>query len=319
MDPSTSDPAAAKAATRPTHDPPSQPLDDSIYLPLIFKGSPPPPTDWLGYFNYIRGLGALPALIENPSWSDGCVKHSRYMVKNDVIEHNETPGNPWYTPEGQAAAQSSNLMVSSSMSTTDIDAIDGWMTAPFHGVGMIDPELLQTGFGSYREAIGSWRMGACLDVLRGDGIIPPSVTFPVRWPGSGAGMPYTYFNGSEFPDPLTSCPGYSAPTGPPVYLLVGTGGATINVTAHSFSQGATPLAHCMINETNYSNPNASYQSLGRAVLGGRDAIVIIPRNPLASGASYTVSITNNGATHTWTFSVSSSIQTDRLTTPALIR
>jgi hypothetical protein len=77
------------------------------------------------------------------------------MVKNGVIIHDEDPANQWYNPEGHAASGSSNLMVSSSTSATDEDAIDLWLSGPFHGVGVIDPSLLQTGFGSYREAVGS--------------------------------------------------------------------------------------------------------------------------------------------------------------------
>ena len=110
---------------------------------------------WLGYINFLRSLGQLPPLTENSSWSYGCGLHARYMVKNGVIIHDEDPANQWYTPEGHAASGSSNLMVSSSTSATDEDAIDLWLSGPFHSVGVIDPSLLQTGFGSYREAVGS--------------------------------------------------------------------------------------------------------------------------------------------------------------------
>ncbi|GAH44015.1 unnamed protein product, partial [marine sediment metagenome] len=41
----------------------------------------------------------------------------------------------------------------------------------------------------------------------------------------------------------------------------------------------------------------------------RDAIILIPRNPLTPGASYTVSITVSGQTHTWSFTVSSTAKT----------
>lgn len=59
--------------------------------------------------------------------------------------------------------------------------------------------------------------------------------------------------------------------------------------------------HCVFDETNYTNPDSSAQSLGRSILNSRDAIVIMPREPLVSGARYTVSITVNGTEYTWSF------------------
>ena len=268
----------------------------------------PPSGDWLGYVNYYRALAGLPALSENSTWSDGCWLHARYMVKNDYVGHSEDPGNPWYTVEGAEAAASSNVMASSSTSATDEGAIDSWMRGPFHAVGILDPALQQTGYGSYREAIGTWQMGAALDVLRGLGSVPPSVEFPVRWPGDGVTVPLTAYLGGETPDPLTSCPGYSVPSGLPLIVQIGSGGLTPNVTAHAFSQGGTPLEHCVFDEIDYTNPNPSHQSLGRGVLDMRDAIVLIPRQPLTPGATYTASITTNGETYTWSFTVSSVAQ-----------
>jgi hypothetical protein len=229
-------------------------------------------------------------------------------VKNDYIGHSEDPGNPWYTAEGLAAAQNGNVMVSSGSTDPDSDAIDLWMTGPFHGVGLIDPQLLQSGFGSYREADGGWQMAATLDVLRGLGGLPPSVIFPVMWPGNNTTSYLTSYGGTEAPDPLTSCPGYSAPSGLPILLQIGSGSLTPSVTAHSFLRGGAVQEHCVFDETNYTNPNASYQSLGRSVLDSRDAIVLIPRSPLAAGSTYTVSITVNGSTHTWSFTVSDGAQ-----------
>jgi hypothetical protein len=178
------------------------------------------------------------------------------------------------------------------------------MQAPFHAVGMLDPQLSVVGYGSYREADGGWQMGAGLDVLRGLGSVPPAVEFPVKWPSDGKTVSLTAHWG-ESPSPLTSCPGYSAPSGLPIILQIGSGGLVPTVTAHSFTQDGTPLDHCVFDETSYTNPNGSLQSVGRSILNARDAIVLIPRQPLTRGASYTASITVNGQTHTWTFTVSS--------------
>jgi hypothetical protein len=223
------------------------------------------------------------------------------MVKNDYIGHDEDPANPWYSAEGDAAAGNSNVMVSSSTAYTDEQALDMWLTGPFHGVGVLDPQLISTGFGSYREADGGWQMGAALDVLRGLGALPPTVTFPIQWPGNGAVMPYRSYNGGEYPNPIQGC-GYTAPSGAPIYLMIGSGSLTPTVSAHALLQGSTPLEHCVYTEATFTLPgDPSGQSLGRSVLNSRDAVILIPRYPLAAGAVYTVSITANGVNYSWSF------------------
>jgi uncharacterized protein YkwD len=286
-----------------------------LFLPYIEKPEPTPtpsptatPTpqadpEWLLYVNQFRTLADLPHLTENPAWSYGGVLHSRYMVKEDDITHYENPSSPWYTQEGYDAGRYGNIAVSSSTTAPDRFAIDLWMTGPFHAVGIIDPKLAQTGFGSYRENVGLWKMGATLDVSRGRGSLSPGTTFPIPFPKEGGQTWLTRYSGNEFPDPLTSCSGYSAPSGPPIMLQLGGGSITPSVTASSFLRDGTPLDHCIFDETSYVNSNSSMQSLGRAVLHSRDAIVIMPRSPLSVGHTYTASITVNGATHTWSFSV----------------
>ncbi len=227
------------------------------------------------------------------------------MVKNDVIAHSEDPANSWYTPEGDLAAQNSDVMVSGSTLTTDADAIDIWMQGPFHAIGIIDPALAQSGFGSYREAIGYWHMGAVLDVIRGRGTIPLTVTFPISFPAPSQIMPLRAYNGHESPEPLTSCAGYSAPSGPPIILQLGNGSQSPNVTAHSFQDATSIRESCEFDETNYTNPNPGYEAVGRSILGGRDAVVVMPRAPLVAGETYTVSITADQQVYTWSFSVDS--------------
>ncbi len=273
---------------------------------FVTEAAPSPA--WLSHVNGYRTLAGLPLVAENPTWSDGCWKHARYMVKNDYVGHWEDPGNPWYTPEGAEAAGHSNVAVSSFVDRSDQSAIDWWMQAPFHAVAIVDPELLWVGYGSYREADGGWQMGAALDVSRGRIGSPPSSTFPLYWPSPGMDMPLVAFSGGEYPDPLTSCPGYGPPTGPAILLQLGPGDLTPAVGAHSFSQGGQPLDHCVFDETSYVHPNPSEQNTGRVILDSRDAVVLLPRQPLSPGLAYTVSLTVDGQTYTWTFTVSNTAQ-----------
>jgi len=276
------------------------------YLPVVLGPTPP---DWLVYVNQYREMANLPSVVANSDWSYGNVLHGRYSVKNDVLIHDEDPNNPWFTPEGQAAARASNLSGSDYVNATFIYAVDSWMQAPFHAVGILDPALYQVGYGDYREEDGSGlRMGAGLDVIRGLTTIPDTTEFPIMWPANGTTVSLLLHWG-EYPSPLTSCPGYNTPSGLPIILQIGAGDITPNVTSHSLSQNGQAIEHCVFDETNYVNPDGSLQNLGRGILNTRDAIVIIPRYPLTPGSTYDVVVSVNGNTYMWSFSVSNSAST----------
>ena len=262
-----------------------------------------PSVGWLDTINGIRKQSGIAALRENKAWSEACQLHSRYMVKNDVLTHSEDPGNQWYTHEGAAAAQNSNIMGSSDTRSADEEAIRLWISEPFHGIGLLDPQLELVGFGSFREDSGKWKMAAALDVASGNtNTEPPENTYPVLWPPNGGTTTIRSYGGSEWPDPLTSCPGYKTPTGPPIYLQIGSGNLIPEVTASTFQRGDKHLEHCIFDETNYLNPGTNNeQEIGRSSLNARDAIILIPREPLKAGATYKVSISVNEKTYTWSF------------------
>ena len=264
----------------------------------------PPEPPWLTYLNRFRTDTGLSPLVEIESWTYGGWLHGRYMVKNDYVGHHEDAGNPWYTPEGDEAASSGNVYVSWYANADDERPIDFWMTAPFHAISMLDPQLHSTGFGIYRENIGNWKTGATLDVIRGRGALPPGTTFPIPYPADGSVTWLAAYYGGEFPDPLTSCPGYSPPTGPPLMLQLGGGELTPQVVGHRLLDGGNQLPSCIYDETNYVNPDSSMQWTGRIVLNNRDAVVVMPRDPLTPGKSYTVEITTSEGTFSWSFTVS---------------
>ncbi len=252
--------------------------------------------DWLTYVNSVRAMANMPVVTENATWSAGAVKHNLYMIANGLT-HPETPGVPGYTPEGNDAGNNGNVFGGTGTYTFR-DAIDSWMTGPFHGAGIIDPMLSQSGF-AITASTPPGSTYATLDVLRGRQAPP---TYPVMFPGSGKSMPYLTYDGSESPDPLSGCAGYAAsqdaPTGAPIYLLLA---SAPNVSASSLSKdGAGNLAVCELDETNYTN--ADQQDLGRGVLAMRHAVILMPQAPLSAGV-YRVSITSGGAVYAWSFTV----------------
>ncbi|MEG4573861.1 Calx-beta domain-containing protein, partial [Microcoleus sp. N3A4] len=269
--------------------------------------------EWLSTLNFHRTAADLPPVRENPTWREGAVAHSRYGVKNNELTHYEEPGNQFYTPEGLKAGMNGNV----SSGKTDVGAIERLISIPFHALGMLDPRLTEVGFGAYREADGGIEAAATLPLEYGS--LPSSVQFPIMWPGNGQTIPASIRSFlAEYPDALTGTgnPPYTSPAGLPLLLQLGSGNVTPNVTAHSFSRGGTQLAHAVFDETNYVNPNngtaqiygpksqaKNDQEVGRGILDSRDAVVLIPRDPLLPGETYTASITANGKTYTWSFTV----------------
>jgi len=249
-------------------------------------------TAWLDRLNAWRVSTGVPTLAENTSWSSGDYAHAVYMVKNNLVTHYETPGTPYYTAAGDLAAQKSNIYVSSSTSTTDPQAIDWWMQAPFHALGLMDPRLSTTGFGSYREVKSGWQLGAAVDVIRGNSF--SGGTYPVYFPGNGTQEPLTSYDGYESPNPLSACSGYSAPSGLPVFVQLGGNVSTVAGAVHSFTGNGTPLDHCVIDSTN--------STLGSS-LKMRGAVILIPRRPLQTGVTYTVALYVNSRPYTWSFTV----------------
>jgi len=260
--------------------------------PVHLVTTPAASGSWLTRLNAWRANAGLSALTENTTWSQGDYNHAVYMVKNDLVTHYETVGTPYYTTAGDIAAQNSNIQVSSTTSTTDDQAIDWWMQAPFHAMGMMDPRLTTTGFGSYREVKSGWQEGGALDVLRGNSFTGGQ--YPVYFPGNGTTEPLTTYNGGEFPDPLQACPGYSAPTGLPVFVQVGGNVATTALPVYSFLANGVNISACVIDSNN--------PAVGSS-LAYRGGVIVVPRAPLQAGVNYTVALTVNGLPYTWSFSV----------------
>jgi hypothetical protein len=213
------------------------------------------------------------------------------MVEDDLVTHYETPGEPYYTTAGDQAARNSNIEVNSTTDFTDAQAIDWWMQAPFHAMGMLDPRLLSSGFGSYRRVKSGWESGFAVDVIRGNTFTGGTV--PVEFPGNGSTMPLRSYDGNEFPNPLQACPGYSAPSGLPIWIEIG-GNVKTTVTASSITTGTTQLPHCNIDGNNSALSSYLYT---------RGGAILIPQQPLQTGATYNVSMTVNNVVHSWSFTV----------------
>ena len=279
-------------------------LTSCLFLLVTTPAAEQTTAAWLDRVNFYRATASLPPVVEEPALSMPVSQHARYMVENNVIQHRQNRRHSWSTADGAAAAAASNLAGSLSSNEPDWWAVDVWMQAPFHALGILDPALNRVGFGIYRERNrGGIQTAAGLDVIRGRSHSPAAVTYPIVWPAHDMSVPIgTHL--SESPSPLASCPGYRAPAGLPVIVQIGSGAETPRVTRSWISDGPTLLDHCVFDENTYRNRSRVEQELARSILAARDAIILIPREPLRAGSSYQVHIETGGRSIDWTFRVS---------------
>ncbi|HXN13349.1 MAG TPA: FHA domain-containing protein, partial [Candidatus Acidoferrales bacterium] len=277
---------------------------------------------WLARVNYYRAMVKLPVIVEDPELSTGDRAHTMYIVRNyhEAITHSglgaemhtEDPGKPNFTPEGLDAAKSSDMDVWSMRGVSNDPggwgsptwSIDGWMSLPFHRMPILNPRLTSAGFGLYCEAEAC---AAGLNLLKGsEGKMPTGAeaALPIKFPPDGGSVAMRSFE-NEWPNPLTSCPGYEGPSGVAITLQLGNWMDThlgeYSVARVNPDGSRTAVEACGIDSTSYSNPDAYSQDLGRNVLKSYGTVVLIPRAPLDQSAKYAVSMTANGKQYNWTF------------------
>jgi len=297
----TAVPATPTAMLEPTNTPMPQPTATPIPPATPVPAVPPPA--WLSYFNLFRDMADLPPVSEKTALTLGSAWHSRYMVVNDdPIAHSEDPHNPLYDEAGHQAGKNGNTFSTSQLDANYIWSTNFWVSAPFHLVPMLHPGLNTIGYGDYIEDAGDVNMAAVLDVRTDREYFPDGVKYPIYFPKNGASTWVVRLSLYEWPNPYGACPGYGSPSGAPIVLQLGDGSITPNVTSHKLAMGDKPLESCVFDETSYRNSNAYAQDLGRAILDLQDAIVILPKKPLAADQTYTVQIVVNGETYTWSFS-----------------
>jgi hypothetical protein len=246
--------------------------------------------DWLTTVNYFREMAGLSSVTEDPTLSAGSYLHSCYMLANG-ISHDEVPGKPGYTAEGDAAGNNGNVAVSSAYGTSARSHLELWMTGPFHAIGVLRPNLQTVGFGKCdNQATSPWRSGATLDVLRGLGA-ETALSAPVLFPGNGATTSLSKFV-VESPDPLAFC-GWTGGAGLPVIAMMPEA-VTGNVSASITGPGG-PLQTCALSPGNTTG-------VAQQILQGSRAVVAIPRAPLDPG-TYTVNVTTQARAVSWSFTV----------------
>ncbi len=312
--PPPASPASAPLSASPASAPPS------VYSwpapqPLVSSGSTAPPVSpaWLARVNHYRALAGVPLVTANPALSQGDWAHARYIVKNfragikrgvnlGAVMHQEDPSNPWYSPEGLAAARASDVdqRYGPKATASGFWAIDNWMSAPFHRLSILNPRLREVGYGSYCEA------GVCAAALNTEtdaAALPFGGMLygkPVEYPPDGGVINTRSFQG-EWPDPLSACPGFKSPAGLAITVQLGAW-ITPRLSGFTLSHDGVAVPACGFDTFTYSNPAAEAQALGRTIFKDYGAIALIPGRPLRRGR-YVVSMVAQGRTYTWSFDI----------------
>lgn len=294
--------ATPQPTETPTPEPPTPTPESPTPAPtetaVVLTG----PT-WLRYANQFRLQANLPLLTENAAWSEGSANHSIYMILNSEASHKESVNEFGYSPNGAQAGENGNIAISGSAGVGYTWPMDYWMSAGFHALPILDPQLQQVGYGVYRDASSDFGLAATMDVKRGVRALPENIEFPILFPKDGGQTWVTSYTLPEFPNTISGCQGYTQPTGAPIIVQIGSGDQTPRVSSTEIRRGNTPVNHCAFSETTYSNNTPFWQEIGRRILDERDAIILVPRSPLEVGQTYTVTVVTNGQEITWQFEV----------------
>ncbi|MEM8903771.1 MAG: hypothetical protein AAGA17_18185 [Actinomycetota bacterium] len=257
---------------------------------------------WLEVVNHHREAAGLSPVVDEPGWIDGLTEHldylrltpERFLVGAYLNPHRQNPESPFATAAGTDAARSTNI----GYGDTDREAIESWLRAPFHAIGLLRPGWQRTAFTRDLET-----GRALLDVVRGiDVDVEDRV---VLFPADGVTTRLRDFDG-ELPDPLESCPGFTEPSGLPIIALLPgppTPGTTASVTLPD-GRVLTPGPDlCIVTADTYRSTDAVHGETGRRILDGANAVLVIPRLPLADG-QHTVALSVPGVdSPTWSFGV----------------
>lgn len=266
-----------------------------VSLPAAHAEPSPPfipaDADWLTTVNYFREMSGLGPVAPDDALSAGAVKHSCYMLLNDIT-HYEDPSKPGYTVEGERAGRNGNVAVSSAFNTKARSHIELWMSGPFHAVGVLRRDLRTVGYGGCDRAdTPRWRSGATLDVL--SGLASRTAQWaPVTFPGNGATTNLSRFV-TETPNPLDYCGWTGTPAGLPVFAMMPEAVTGTVRTSMTGPAGAVPT--CTLSPLNTTGS-------AQAILRYDNVVVAVPRNPLQPG-TYTVTATTAARSVTWSFTV----------------
>jgi hypothetical protein len=258
---------------------------------------------WLETLNYYRLSSDVEPVTENLILSANAMKHSIYLAKSDPKyftgqyenPHSENPESPYYTIEG--ARSGTNL----TYTARESDAIDSWMQAPLHAIGLLRDNLKTTGFATaINDKTGQAHTG--LDVLNG---LVGSRKKVVVFPGDGAIVRLNEFTG-ESPDPRESCgKDWKDFRGLPIFasLLNSPPRDITGKLVTPFGRTLYPGTDlCIVTQYSWVSTDRVI-SYGKQIMESEKLVLLIAKLPLDPG-EYSVNLSGTGmSTLNWKFTV----------------
>ena len=218
-------------------------------------------------------------------------------------------------------------MAAPQINMSGAEFVDRLMTMPFSGLIPMVPQFSIVGLGAYcdpgqcaivipgRYALAKPIRIALYDGPASDrmwnpnlGLIPLEkgrLRAPVEFPPDGTTVDLQSFAGVDYPDPLSACPGYKAPTGAPISIQLGEGygpDGSLEVSSVDVTRDGAELDTCLITAASYVGRDAEQTEYGKAGLARIGAAVILPREPLAPG-TYKVALKESDKLYQWSFTV----------------
>ena len=251
------------------------------------------PAQIAAFLNHQRVSNGIPGQIAlNPAWVSGCEHHVRYEELNGITwTHEETPGRPGFTKDGQLAGLSGDQSY-----TFGFDSgTNPFENLPTHLIDLMAPALQQ--IGAYEDG-----RRVCIQVSGGyTRQFTKNQIFVYPGPGH-AGVPTSQVVHGEFPMSPGDAVGLPQGTthGPTIYVMSAgpwIAQQPLHITSASLRGPSGPVAVRIVDPTRHPK-------LGYYVAPG--AFFFIPVSPLSPGTTYTASATvrakdGTKLTKSWSF------------------
>jgi hypothetical protein len=278
-----------------------------------------------GAYNHARYLVKHGTADGDVVLSDGRL---RVQLPQDASKW-EAKGRSFYSDEGAAAGRHSLVVTAKQIDLSGTDFIDRVMEMPFSGLITMIPQFSRIGAGVYCEPgqcaiVIPYRyeleksvrlalyQGPDSDLLWNPGLgpipaEPGRLRTPVEFPPDGSVIDLQSYRGGDLPNPLTACPGFSAPTGIPIVLQLGEGYGTdgsVQLTEHSISRDGVALDHCLITAASYRGASDEQTEIGKRGLEMTGSAIMLPLHPLAPG-HYQALMAEDSKRQEWSFTIES--------------
>jgi cysteine-rich secretory family protein len=271
-------------------------LAPAICAALAAAANAATPAQEIAALNKQRLSHGLPAgIVQNAEWSRRCALHVNWMIQNHTLAHQETPGSPGYTEDGNWAGTHSVISVGQPGFTKPTR--NPYLNAPYHLAQLLDPQLKQMGVNE-RQSYN------CSTTFPGyTRVHPPTDTF-YSYPGPNRSIAWAQ-NAAEGP----SVPGDSV--GLPQGTTTGP-----NLIVWCFGPRNAPLTD--IRSATLKRGDGTKVDI--RIVDDRNGFPIpgsgflIPVKPLKPGRTYTGKVTFSSQYAKRTFTKSWTFKTDKLRT-----